>query len=182
MLWLFFPRQPILQEVRMVSSPVSLSCCLRTSQLPVLGQPAAAGDRCEETVVCQPPGGVGSCGKDGSPGRPGAGPSQRPPPRSRYCPSWSPFTHRRRGVLTTPSSGDCATEPTSRAIWGARAGGARGRGAQPEMGPRPHWKPALLPQRRQNTGNPFSSHMPEQQVWCFPPLFRSGENMVCSHQ
>lgn len=166
----------------MVSSPVSLSCCLRTSQLPVLGQPAAAGDRCEETVVCQPPGGVGSCGKDGSPGRPGAGPSQRPPPRSRYCPSWSPFTHRRRGVLTTPSSGDCATEPTSQAIWGAHAGGARGRGAQPEMGPRPHWKPALLPQRRQNTGNPFSSHMPEQQVWCFPPLFRSGENMVCSHQ
>ncbi|XP_070125558.1 lisH domain-containing protein ARMC9 isoform X12 [Equus caballus] len=69
-----------------------------------------------------------------------------------------------------------------RAIWGAHAGGARGRGAQPEMGPRPHWKPALLPQRRQNTGNPFSSHMPEQQVWCFPPLFRSGENMVCSHQ
>ncbi|KAF5915813.1 hypothetical protein HPG69_019045, partial [Diceros bicornis minor] len=52
--------QPVLQEVRMVSSPVSPSSCPRTNQLPVLGQPAAAGDRCEETVVYQPPGGVES--------------------------------------------------------------------------------------------------------------------------
>nr|XP_021546040.1 lisH domain-containing protein ARMC9-like [Neomonachus schauinslandi] len=43
-------RQPILQEVRMVPSPVSPSPCPRTSQLPLLGQPAAAGDRCGETV------------------------------------------------------------------------------------------------------------------------------------
>ena len=42
----FFSRRPILQEVRMASSPVSPSRCPRTSQLPFLGRPAAAGDRC----------------------------------------------------------------------------------------------------------------------------------------
>lgn len=63
MLCFFFSRQPISQEVRAVSSPVSPSHCKRTDQLPVLGKPAAAGDRCGrqmwETVVYEPLGGYG---------------------------------------------------------------------------------------------------------------------------
>lgn len=55
-----FPRRPVLQEARMASSPGSPPRFQRTSQLPVLGVPAAAGDRCEETVVHEPPGGLGS--------------------------------------------------------------------------------------------------------------------------
>lgn len=49
--------------MRMVSSPVSLSRCKRDHQFPVLGQPAAAGDRYEETVVYEPLGAYGELGR-----------------------------------------------------------------------------------------------------------------------
>ncbi|XP_040495070.1 lisH domain-containing protein ARMC9 isoform X1 [Ursus maritimus] len=52
--------QPVLQEVRTAPSPASPARGPRTCQLPLLGQPAAAGDRCGETVVCELPGGFRS--------------------------------------------------------------------------------------------------------------------------
>ena len=66
--WLFFSRQPVFQEVRMGSSPRSPSLCPVTSPLPALGQPAAADDRCDETVVVTPPGDSPGAEEDSPPG------------------------------------------------------------------------------------------------------------------
>ena len=71
--WLFFSRQPVFQEVRMGSSPLSPSLRPVTSPLPALGQLAAADDKSDETVVVTPPG--DSRTRGGQPSRrPGAGP------------------------------------------------------------------------------------------------------------
>lgn len=66
--WLFFSRQPVFQEVRMGSSPRSPTLCPVTSPLPALGQPAAADDRCDETVVITPPGDSPGAEEDSPPG------------------------------------------------------------------------------------------------------------------
>uniref|UniRef100_A0A8C0AIQ8 LisH domain-containing protein ARMC9 n=1 Tax=Bos mutus grunniens TaxID=30521 RepID=A0A8C0AIQ8_BOSMU len=65
--------QPVFQEVRMGSSPLSPSLRPVTSPLPALGQLAAADDKSDETVVVTPPG--DSRTRGGQPSRrPGAGP------------------------------------------------------------------------------------------------------------
>lgn len=116
--------QPILQEVRMVPSPVSPSRCPRTSQLPLLGQPAAAGDRCGETVVCEPPGGFRSGGKAGSHDT-----------GSCHCPSLvAPSRTEERSWV---GSAGPTSEPF---ILGACAEERGTEHAARDGGPRPQWK------------------------------------------
>lgn len=148
----FFSRQPVSQKVRVASSPVSPSRCRRTRQLPRLGPPAAAGDRCGETWSASRQVASGTEARPGS--RPSAAPATRAPVPA---PPSLPLAQGTAAGWTgrAQAAGPCLGSP------------CEGAGALASLETSARLRPArrkLKGFRINSKGDSFSSHIPEQQI------------------